>query len=32
MKVANEKAEEIMEREREEAATFTQRITERYSF
>lgn len=32
MRVANEKAEQIMAREREEAATFTQRITERYSF
>lgn len=32
MRVANEKAEQIMEREREEAATFTKRITERYSF
>ena len=32
MRVANEKAEQIMAREREEAATFAQRITERYSF
>lgn len=32
MRIANEKAEQIMAREREEAATFTQRITERYSF
>ena len=32
MRIANEKAEQIMAREREEAATFAQRITERYSF
>lgn len=32
MRVANEKAEQIMAREMEEAAAFSQRITERYSF
>lgn len=32
MRVANEKAEQIMAREREEAAAFAQQITERYSF
>ena len=32
LRVANEKAEQIMAREREEAAAFAQQITERYSF
>lgn len=32
MRVANEKAEQIMAREMEEAAAFSQRISERYSF
>lgn len=32
MRIANEKAEQIMAREREEAATFAQRITEKYGF